>query len=875
MISEYTPLLSKYYVEIETENSSKQEENIVFCVDTSGSMFGTPIQNVKHVLKDIYLRKGENYDMLCYDYNVKYDTISNYDSICTGGGTYFCELFTACKNRLLKKMESTTFIIMTDGNNTDGSNDPKLLKSIQELKLIISSMKHLRITFHCIGFGQDIESCFLETILHIGNAEGVLRYSSKSDNLETNFNDILSYIDSNEYTLRIGQKEYISKTNDNKIGFIVDSVNQNAEFKNKEWETILLTETKNPQKIINGLSLFQPESEEEVRNLLVLLHSVPNKGNNMLEKLQIEKIKKETEERMMEYISIFTQIKMGTVPEQIKLKLNSLRHDAKISNLNRNNKLDVRVNKNVEYFKKTDINGILKGYLKDITQEQWKEFRKENDKWMCVYSNLRFSEIMQRSPDNILCLGIYVERPQDVTKPLDLKLLEVSNTVISFDSFIDGINFQKKNNKDYITGSTSKEKINAVIPLNINHEHFKRIRILEGIWLGHLYTNDSYGYDKTQEVALLKLLYDMILMDTETQRYSQLLTEVKEMCKNIVNISEGFQSEYPNSMYNKYISGYPSRVELYIPLMVGYLRDDRRILTRLYCENLKGFCKKHLPDSESISKMLMYGKKEERVIETKEKLPFQKEEDADYIERSYIQFLYDKCDPVPLVSGTGTGEFRRKIVEADAKYILDLLKFYETPINLNQFFKYDSDNLDYELVRKKLICELNGINYNDEILKEVDIKLQGSVKDTVVFSLEEEETITNMALNMKSLEAFAGLMKKYADIYGYMFEMIVRKLIESKSKDKLACLMRNSVNGKKIYKVDCWRPLEYAIEKLEEILGESLFKEIEKENIDNKFSCRHVYRFGRLNRHGYGNSNINLKYQPLFKGYYPPSYKRN
>lgn len=593
----------------------------------------------------------------------------------------------------------------------------------------------------------------------------------------------------------------------------------------------------------------------------------------MIEKLQIEKIRKEIEERMMEYISIFTQIKMGTISEQIKLKLNSLRHDAKISNLNRNNKLYVRINKNVEYFKKTDINCILKGYLKDIPQEQWKEFRNKNDKWMCIYSNLRFSEIMQRSHDNILCLGIYVKRPQDVTKPLDLRLLEVSNTVISFDSFIDGLNFEKKNNKTYITGSTSQEKINAVIPLNINHEHFKRIRILEGIWLGHLYTNDSYGYDKTQEVALLKLLYGMILMDTETQRYNQLLTEVKEMCKNIVNISEGFQSEYPNSIYNRYISGYPSKVELYIPLMVGYLRDDRRIITRLYCENLKGFCK-NTNNKEFVSKMLMYGKKEERVIETKEKLPLQKEEDAEYIERSYVQFFHNKCDPVPLVSGTDTGEFRRKIVQADVKYIESLLQFYETPLILNGFFKYDSSDLDYELVRKKLLCELNGLEYNDNVLKEIDVKLQGIEKDTVIFSQEEEETITNVALNMKSLEAFAGLMKKYAEIYGYMFEMIVRKLIECGLKDKLACVMRNSVNGKKIYEVDCWRPLEYAIERLEDIVGKPLFKQIEQENIDSKFFCRHVYRFGRLNRHGYGNSNINLKYQPLFKGYYPLLYKR-
>jgi ketosteroid isomerase-like protein len=242
---------------------------------------------------------------------------------------------------------------------------------------------------------------------------------------------------------------------------------------------------------------------------------------------------------MMEYRQLFTQLKMTQVPERVKLQLSALRHDPIFANTQRKKKLDLRVCKNVDYFKKTDISGILQGYKDSITLDTWQKIRDQKQDWVDTYSNEDIYEMMRKSTDNILCLGIFVQRDEEViSNPAKgLKLLKVTNTIISYNSFINGMN-QAKNNQQAqgqfatlndlysITGALADEQINAVIPLYINDEHMKRIRILEGIWLGYLYTLDSYGYDKQQEVALLKLLYEIIQQRTNTQR--QKLTRTGE-----------------------------------------------------------------------------------------------------------------------------------------------------------------------------------------------------------------------------------------------------------------------------------------------------------------------------------------------------------
>jgi predicted metal-dependent peptidase len=96
---------------------------IVCCVDVSGSMAGSPINNVCEVLRDVYQRTQKDYRL--FTYNTQTDvkrtlkTLSERnDNLQASGGTSFACIFTAIKDYLLQNAsarKAITFIFMTDG----------------------------------------------------------------------------------------------------------------------------------------------------------------------------------------------------------------------------------------------------------------------------------------------------------------------------------------------------------------------------------------------------------------------------------------------------------------------------------------------------------------------------------------------------------------------------------------------------------------------------------------------------------------------------------------------------------------------------------------------------------------------------------------
>lgn len=308
-------------------------------------------------------------------------------------------------------------------------------------------------------------------------------------------------------------------------------------------------------QILNALNLCMPEDESSVRSCLSILNSqykLPKTKTSLKEQLEYTKFYEQLHARYMEFLDLFTQIKMGQVNESVKLKLSALRHQGQFDSVNRTARLDMRVSKNVEYFQKTDINGILTGFQKNITSSQWKEIDAIKEDWVDTYSTMDLLELMKDAPDNILCLGILVKRDvkqmDDPVKALTIRA--VSNTLISFDSFVRAMTIAKNNNELYIVGSRPDDKFNAVIPLYLHECHFARVRILEGIMLGHLYTLDSYGYDKVQEISIV-YLWCMLMKsydESPNQKSKAIVHEFGKLCQWIVQSSEGFRTAYGVTM---------------------------------------------------------------------------------------------------------------------------------------------------------------------------------------------------------------------------------------------------------------------------------------------------------------------------------------
>lgn len=779
-----------YYIEAKVPKvDASSNNNIICCVDVSGSMSGSPIRNVCEVLRDIYRRTKIEYPL--FTYNTRADTTKTIKSVekndlDANGGTSFSSIFIAIQNYLVNNQKSVTLIFMTDGQDTDSQE--ALKRAIQMLKLTISGLsKTITVVFHVIGFGE-VNNNFLDQVRKFGTKEGLFRYSTQSAELQNNFNDMFEYaISAREFTIIINGQSFTSSSNEETVGFLTDnitidsSINKEILLKSSDGESKIPLEPMQdirPIHVVRALNLISPDNEERVHEIRTFLNSiVPTASVNLMEKLELEQIKKEIDERMMEYTKLFTQIKMGQVPEHVKLKLSALRHDATFANAQRRKKLDLRINKNVDYFRKTDISGILDGYRKSIDQEGWNKIKDQKSDWVCTYSGDDIYEIMRKAADNIMCLGLLIERnEQAITSPTKgLKLISVSNTLISYDSFIAAMSLAKNSrqqaqeqpdatnygsfegiNDTYCVIGQLHEKINAVIPLYINYEHMKRIRILEGIWLGYMFTLDSYGYDKEQEIGLLKLLYDIIILRTGTTRNKNLIMEFEKVCHFIITESIGFKSAYGEKTYENFINSIHGRqtsaYDLSIPLIIGYLKNDlKSILIPVYYEHLRQCLHKKMPANKmSIIDRLLYGDESQRVktvVSNKDTVGFDiNQQDPDYVEKSFIEYFHDEtCKPIELIPETTTGEERKLISqEIEVEYIKSILNTIDNddglsvPVVIKNILKYCNmdenyveKNLDYDELRKELLMILyfdNTVPNNvtkSNVLNVIDERMQG------------------------------------------------------------------------------------------------------------------------------------------------------
>lgn len=929
-------------------------DNIICCVDISGSMSGAPLRNVCAVLRDIYKRTQVEYGLFTYDTTANTSrTIKSVETqdLQAGGGTSFCSIFNAIQLHLMKNQKSVTFIFMTDGQNGDAQELFK--QTIQKLKLTVSGLpKSVTVTFHVIGFGE-VNSTFLEQVRKYGTREGLFRYSTESAELQNSFNDMFDYaMSSREFSIVLNGKTFSSSSNEDTVGFLITETKIDSSspteitLKSSGTETKLPLEplaNARPIQVVRALNLVSPDDEEAVQAIRAYLGSIVSlPGTDLMEKLELEQIKNEIDDRMVEYKKLFGQMKMSQVPEQVQLKLNALRHDATFANVQRRKKLDLRISKNVDYFRKTPISDILEGYRKSIDQDGWNQIKAQKADWVCTYSNEDIYELMRKSTDNIMCLGILIERNEEaITSPTKgLKLVSVSNTLISYDSFIIAMNFarsaqqkkeadeqqqQQQQQPDTTTEGTASsygkfagindtfcvvgqlhEKINAVVPLYINYEHMKRIRILEGIWLGYMFTLDSYGYDRKQEIGLLKMLYDIIVLRTGTARNQQLISEFEKLCHFIITESLGFKTAYGEKTYDNYLQSIHGRqsgtYDLSIPIIMGYLKKDlKSALMPVYFGHLRERLRRKIPgDNTTIIKRLLYGD-ESQIIKTvasnKDTAPIDiSKADPDFVEKSFIDFFHDEqCQPIELIPETKTGEDRKLLQrDPDVEYLKSFLQSIDpqlslaVPQEIKNILKYCQleenyieSNLDYDDLRKELLLILFFDKDVPEratkttIMTLADDSIQGNRDHSVTFDMTPEaiQVVTYKLLTAKTLEGFAGLLRKYCPKrFGPIFKELLQQLVtlpESdlnnpagkayRNRDKLLVLITNEVGLSKVYTGDvgeyAWQPSAFIdVKLLEKVLGAEKFRAtVGKPTTTTAY---HGYRASdKPNRHGHCNSN--------------------
>jgi len=438
-----------------------------------------------------------------------------------------------------------------------------------------------------------------------------------------------------------------------------------------------------------------------------------------------------------------------------------------------------------------------------------------------------------------------------------------------------------------------REKINAVVPLYINHEHMKRIRILEGLWLGHLFTLDSYGYDKNQEIGLLKLLHDINKMRIVSERSTKIVKEIEKVCKFIITESVGFKSAYGESTYEKFVSGKNGRICLYdlcVPLMIGYLKEDvSSVIFPVFYECVKNHLRNTCKDKMDVMKRLLYGTEITTIVATMEKDTGHNSDDPDFVENSFIKYFHDEQQtPIKLIPES-RNKSRKAVLDVDRPYVKSLIPnvpelIKDMLVYCNMDPEYIEKNLDCEDLRKEILIILNYQDMSPQhitklnILSTIDSIFQGSSEDVVKFdlSLENINIVVYKIITAKTLPGFGGLMRKYSPKRcGEIFQAVVERLVSIDSKDvvlameKLTALLTNEINYGLFYPdlaQICWQPL-VEVAALYRVVGKEQVDEIEKRN-QGKYVV-HCYRLSnKQNRHGYGNFNPNMNNLFKFQSYY-------
>ena len=219
---------TKTFLEVTLEHTSNDDKpDIVFCVDKSGSMAGGPMNNVNTVLQQIYQVCGIDYPILCYDYGLtksKLSIVTDATPIRASGGTSFMVVFDEMIKYLTDNVKPTTFIFMTDGQDTAG-NTGQLEESIKKLTMTCKALaKVCPVTVHVIGFSAGVNSNFLERVRTLGNVEGLFKYSTVSSELQSDFMDMFNLASSQkEYKLKFGGTNFKKSAISGVLSLLIDS----------------------------------------------------------------------------------------------------------------------------------------------------------------------------------------------------------------------------------------------------------------------------------------------------------------------------------------------------------------------------------------------------------------------------------------------------------------------------------------------------------------------------------------------------------------------------------------------------------------------------------------------------------------------------
>jgi hypothetical protein len=176
---------------LEERKMDDQKAEIIVVVDKSGSMGGTPWQQVQSaMIKMLDITRGvNNCQAIAYNQRAEFLNLSQsrskdktmIDSIRAGGSTNFVAVFEAL-GKIFKKKDSTVphyIFMMTDGEDTCNSTE-EIEKAKEHLQVAIEGFGG-EVIFNVLGFAEHHNEDFLESLALIGTSDGSYSFVSPKE----------------------------------------------------------------------------------------------------------------------------------------------------------------------------------------------------------------------------------------------------------------------------------------------------------------------------------------------------------------------------------------------------------------------------------------------------------------------------------------------------------------------------------------------------------------------------------------------------------------------------------------------------------------------------------------------------------------------
>jgi hypothetical protein len=543
---------------------STQKTDLIFVIDSSGSMYGTPRDQVLKVIES-FAQKGMKFRVINFSSNAIVCSAEELRAKWFGQGTEFCPAFSLAKTMVeCNPTHNKVFVFLTDGQAGDdplSNGNPRSYyyrgnqgTTLPELKNFFhkhAAQTKTNIVVHCFGLGSAHDLNLLTKISEAGTIPGEYNYaSSKSaDEIMTQLSAMISFASmSREIPIILNGKKYTL------TAFLQENV-----LSGELWST------QKPTSIEYKGTSLELEYEEgsfeyQLANLRHRLFECVTTSNaittveeiqKQLDKFKTMKMKRMERIAKMEPIetlqadvdnirSILTEKTRSSISKnELAAKMKAMSFQGKMGKARHGRTMDQRLQKNQELLLK------MEQALEDLPLPSAEETQGLDPDLRDDIGQATASELMEDSKTDILVMGTRNQRsPVVIDQPVCIQV-EQCHTSISLESFQTAVDFKIRHSNANATGTfdpsevtevisgLGRESINSFLPLYVCETHYQRIRLLLPVILGLFFTLSESGYHPKQLPALFAILA-RLHRQAKTDRHRFMVDQFKQVCSRLM-----------------------------------------------------------------------------------------------------------------------------------------------------------------------------------------------------------------------------------------------------------------------------------------------------------------------------------------------------